>query len=349
MDEPYEELFNRYDEETDILNDKNSLAVILFGSRVTDSYKIGSDLDILIITPDKDDEYSRMGRIIDGIRIEIIKISKEVLIDDIKSEVGENSTFYESVLFNGVVKKNKNLIVEEMKDIVEATKTKRKKRIMAKIPDYCEEILDQELYKYHHASDDAKQLYYYTFINYLRLVYAKMNNLSDVPEWICFDIYTNEEKAKRYKSSLPTQEFINSFIATLNPINMEESMKSLYHFVYYKDYLEDKRIVYIPKEYQRSLYKRDSERKLMYLGKIIYKVEDKLLLGTQDSSFVYFLLLDIMREIYMCIGPSEGNSFEEQFKVALSAVGSEERIHILEELLHTISFNYEFDFDDYTL
>lgn len=348
MDISTEELFNRYAEETDILNNKKSLAVIIFGSRTTDAYKNSSDLDIFVITPGKDFYLKHDKRFIDGVPVATLLMSKETLKKKILSSFRIGSALYKSIFSDGVVKKNANNIVEEMRGFVEELSLKKQKRI-EDLKDGWREYLDRELYKYREASGNWKKLYYYQFINYLRIIYTYMNDLSDITEWKCFDVYTKKEKAAKYKLDLPLQDFIDFYISALNPTDMEKSMKSLFHFVNYKDYLENKRLVDIPIEYRKCLSKCDTEKELMNLGENVYKVEDKLLSDTEDSNFVYFQLLSYMKEKYLRIGPRYENNFEEQFQVALDTVGSEERIRVIEELFHTITASYEFDYDDYSL
>lgn len=343
-----EELFTRYAEETDILSDEKSLAVILYGSRITDDYKDSSDLDILVITPDEDFSYKHDQRFIDGIPIETLFMSKENLKMKICVSSANGSTFYKSVFSNGVLKKNTNNIVEEIKKLIENLSLIKQKNIQG-LKEPWKECIDQELFRYRHASGNWKQLYYYQFINCIRNIYTYMNDLSEIGECKCCDFYRNKEKAERYKLDLPSQDFIQSFLSALNPTDMEDSIKSLFHFVNYKDYLDNKRNVNIPKDYRESLSERETEDALMQLGKTVYKVEDKLFFETDDSNFLYFTLLSYMKNTYLDIGPRDKNNFEEQFQVALDTVGSEERIRIIEELFHTITASYEFDYDDYSL
>ncbi|MCX4364336.1 MAG: nucleotidyltransferase domain-containing protein [Bacilli bacterium] len=343
-----EELLLRYVEETDILSDEKSIMVILFGSRITGDYKESSDLDVLVIVPHEDGYFGREKRMIDGIPVETIFMSKSTMMRKIANEYWTGSKFLESVLLTGKVEKSLDGVwLDAVKEIKRLSEFKKDKQAFSS---YWQEKLDQILYQYRHANGNEKKLYYFVFINLLRMMYHIMNNYSSITDWKFYQMYTNKEKAKLYKLDLPDEEFIDAMVKALeNTDDMEETLKKLFHFVGYTDYEKEKRHVYIEEDWHRCLSKQEIEKELMYLGSNVAKVEEMLLLESKEAECCYFLLLEYMRDKTFYIGPKDTSGFDRIFKRALDTEGAEERIRVLEELLHELDKEYEFDYDDYSL
>ncbi|MDE5630464.1 MAG: hypothetical protein K2G03_03575 [Bacilli bacterium] len=176
-----------------------------------------------------------------------------------------------------------------------------------------------------------------------------MNNYSEITDWKFYQLYTNKEKARLYRLDLPDEELIDAMIKAVNPDNMDESLESLFSFVGYTDYEKEKRSVVISKNWRKFLSKFDTDKRLMYLGKNVVTVEDMLLTERKEADCCYFLLLDYIEDNIWYIGPKDRSEFDKIFQRALDALGVEERIRVLEELLHEIDKEYDFDYDDYSL
>lgn len=346
------ELFARYAEETNILSNEKSLLVILYGSRITDEYRDASDLDIFVVVPGEDWCYHREKRLIDGIPIETLYMDKNTLSKVITKEYWNDDKFLESVFFTGQVEKDVDNTWLHMAFIFHDLESKKKEK--QELCESWQEELDKCLYFYRHSSGNAKKLYYYKFINFLRYIYHYMNHFSDVTEWKCYQLYTNKDKAKRYRLDLPDDEFIAAFIKTLNPDNMDEALESLYPFVGYTDYEKTHRYKYDSRladldNWKRSLSKFDTEKKLIFQSKNIVTVEDKLLASTEDAEFAYYCLLNYLENNSWYVGPKDRTELESVFNLAVETNDTDTRIKLLEDLLHILEDGYKIDYDDYYL
>lgn len=341
------ELFERYAEETDILSNEKSDLVIVYGSRVSDDYKDSSDLDVFVVVPGDEWFYHRDHRLIDGIPVETLLMDKNTLMKLLSKEYWNDSKFLESIMLTGEVKRDikgmHSEILTEIKRLNEKIKEK------SEFNESWQEDLDQCLYMYRSSSGNEKKRYYCQFVNFLRVIYHYMNNYSNVTEWKFYQLYTNKEKAQRYRLVLPDDKFIDAIIKAVNPDNMDETLESLFPFVGYTDYEKENRYVDFPNKWKKCLSKFDTEKKIIFLGKNINIVEDKLLTESEDADFCYFCLLNYIENDIWYIGPKDRSEFDQVFKRALDETGSEERIRVLEELLHILDNGYNFDHDDYYL
>ncbi len=341
------ELFERYKEETDILSDDKSIAVILYGSRTRKNAKNGSDLDVFVVTSKEEWDYHKDKRLIDGIPMETLLVSKGYLDHLITQNYYTNSTFIESVFKTGIVKKDKESIVERTIKKIDELKENRKDD--QPISAVWVEDLDEILYKYYNSFGNQKKLYYYAFINIVRTIYHMMYNYSNINDWKVYDLYTNPSKAHDYMLKLPDPKFIDAYLRALSAENMNAEIKKLSAFINYKSYLEEKRDVQVGIEIRKRLNQEDEIREVMFLGQNINTVEDMLLSENQASNCCYYSLLNYIKMCALSIGPDDLSEFDKLFLKAVDEEDTEMRINVLEELLHEVTKRYNFDYDDYTL
>ena len=340
-----DELFDRYDEETSILSNEKSDLVIVYGSRASDDYKDSSDLDIFVVVPGEDWCYHQDKRMIDGIPVETLFMDKNTMMKILKKEYWNDQAFLESIFFTGEVKKDLNGLEVEVKREIEELKKHEKTGMEFQWEDY----LDECLYMYRNTSGNEKKMHYYSFVNILRVVYHYMHNYSEITEWKFYQLYINKEKAKRYRLELPDDAFIETILKAVNPDDMDAAMESLIPFVGYTDYEKENRHVRINQKWRKCLSKNETERQLIHLGKNIETVEDKLLTESIDAECCYFCLLHYIDDVIWKIGPKDRSEFDDAFKRSLDAEGAEDRVRVLEELLHILDNGYNFDHDNYYL
>lgn len=343
-----EELFSRFDEETNIMSNENSELVILFGSRVTDHYTSNSDLDILIIVPEGKGYYNRRGMLIDGVMIETIEMTYDAFKHYLAMDLAEKSTFYESIFNYGVVKKDNKNIVEMIKQKIRLLKADSgEDNVLRKIDI---DQIDKLLYLYRNSSNERKEFCYYALIDFIRLVYSYVSNKSNIFASLTYDLYTDEEKRKRYIVSIPKRSFIDAFILAIKPKSMDESLSELFGFIKYDDYLTDGRKPNISKRAKRVF---DDEREipynLLYLAKSVNKVQDKLIKKSYDSDYVYFSFLLNAYNKYLNSAYVKKEEFELIFDAALEAKGIDERINSTEEIFNCFNKTRNFDYSDYSL
>ncbi len=345
-----EELFLRYAEETNILSNEESDVVVIFGSRATDDYKPESDLDVFVIIPEGKGYYKRKQRYIDGILVETMAMSKDAFRRYLKTDLINKKTFYESILTNGIVKKDNNNFVNKALTVIHECKTDNK-QYHDLDPEWISQ-LDEFLYLYHSSNDGEKMYHYYEFIEYLRLVYLYMNDLPETVDSITYDLYTDENKAERYMVELPSREFIECFIKAMKPTDMDESIKELSSFIGYKDYREENKTVVVQEKHQKcSLFEdaRDTFTNLLYIAKGVDKVESRLIKNSYDADYLYYNLLHYVYSKYLDSPYVDEKLFKEKFSLALDAFDMDSRINIVEEIFHVFNKGKNFDYCDYSL
>lgn len=369
MDLSTEELFDRYNEETDILSNDKSVAVILYGSRTTNSYKPTSDLDVFVVVPDNKKSHGRSQRFIDGVLVETFEVTTNTLGRLLYDDIMDHNTFYESVFKNGIVKKDNSNIVDGVLKFIKQYKNteqevkvvdgkitfvnkKRTQNSMKKLDPEWISQLDEYLYLYHSSNGGEKTYHYYEFIEYLRTVYLHMNDLPETVDSITYDLYTDENKAERYLVELPSSDFIDCFIKAMRPTDMNESIKELSSFIGYKDYRQENRNVEIQEKHQKcSLFEdtRDIFINLLYLAKDVDKLETKLIKNAYDTDYYYYNFLHFSYRKYIDSPYVDESLFKDKFKLALEAFDMDSRINAVEEIFHVFNKDKNFDYCDYSL
>lgn len=348
------ELIERYCEETNILEDKNNLVVFFYGSRTTNHFTNSSDLDVFVIT--EVGKTIKKSQLIDGIHTETTFISNENLKKDIVRQMNNFNFYYESIFNTGIVRKDSDYLAEAYKLSVEDYK----KQVFScdwlksngKLSSVAIERIYPVLVKYKGANSDSKKLYYYELLGWIRSAYELMYNLPSIHFLKVYDLYSNPVYAQeQYKMELPSVEFRSLFLnAICSSENMDESLKLLFNMIGYKwDYnynIEEK-----VEEKQNIKMKNEVEilNRLVHLNHWVYKVEDMLLKNSLDKEYCYFILLGVLRENYPMLCGEDIDAFNLKIEQAINATDVQERIDVLEELLHLMDYQYDLDYDDFTL
>ncbi len=348
-------LIERYCEETGVVEDKNNLAVIFYGSRTTNHFTSSSDLDVFVIT--ETGKTVKKKQLIDGIRTETTFMSTGNLENDIVRTINNFDFYYESVFSKTViVEKDSDSLVENYRLAIEDYK----KQVLAcdwfksdgKLSKTAIEIIYPILKKYKKANVAYKKVYYHELLGWIRSAYEVNHNLSTFPFFKVYDLYSNPNYAQeQYKIELPSLEFRTIFLnAICSNENMDEYLKTLFNMIGYKwDY--DYNIQEEAEEQQNIKINNESKilDRLSLLNQWVYKVEDMLLKNFPSKEHCYFILLEALKEDYPKLCGVDTEAFNLKWEQAIHAIDVQERIDLLEELLRLMDYQYDLDYDDFTL
>lgn len=350
MDISTDELFERFLEETDILNDNNSQVVILFGSRITDNYTNNSDLDIFIIIPEDKGYFNRTSRLVDGVSVETMEMSEKAFRRLFATEIMNYESFYKSIFTFGIVKKDNIGLVEKVRNIIKNYKPDVHRTF--KIDSSWIKEIDELYYSYREATNNKKKYCYYKLVEYLKLMYMFMNSYTELPASITYNLFSDEDKRDKYLCELPNRDFIDVFVQAIKPKDMDDSLSELFKLAHYEDYLVSGRNVNVTKRRQRiSLFddERDKMMNLLFLAKYVEKVQNKLINFSYDSDYIYFDFLSFSYDKFLETSYIDEKEFESILNDAIDADDIDSRIKYTEELFHLFNKDKRFDYSDYSL
>lgn len=212
-------LISQFLEETRLLEDEQTLAVIAYGSRIKQTNRATSDLDIAIFS-------SRIGNYKKGMVIDGIKIDCNIFsIDDLFSLAYQkrlvNNRYFDSILKTGIILKNQDETVEMFKQYLEemADIKIKKKQVSKK---FIHELT--ELYLQFQVTQNS--IWYYVLLEKIRMCYHYKNNcsyLSMVKVYAIYKGYYSEEDIFQ----LPSSSFVNTFLLSVETDKLEERFQLL--------------------------------------------------------------------------------------------------------------------------
>lgn len=340
------ELIERYLEETKVLEDDNNCVVIAYGSRITGSSSVSSDLDVFVVTLSRG--YYRKAQVIDGINTETNFISIDLLMEYIYFAHINNNAYYESVFSSGLVMKNESETLESIKKTIEEIKEfgpKKKRNIPVRIGIQIHEYLDS----FRSSNDNLKDYYYYNLLELIRNTYHFINNFSSINLAKAYDIYINSTYGEEvYKMVLPSVEFRSSFLSAVNKDgDISKNIERLLGLLNYSE------INYVDSLFSNNVYtftdNLQIKKILISLNKRVCKVEEMLIYNHPCASYVYYVLLDGFKKFYKEIYNEVSDEFDELFDDAIKSNDVDERIRFIEKMFWLIEKTYRFDYDDYVL
>lgn len=343
-----EELFDRYCEETGVLEDANNLVVILYGSRVTGKNDENSDLDVFIVS--KDDKKDK-EQIIDGVRTQTKIFPYNTLSDEIRNRFWDCNAYLEAVFETGIVKKDTLGIVELFKAEIQFLKANYVKP-KEELPKTAIEEIYFNFEDYKNAVENEKKFYYSKLLDWVYLAYHYIHQYSFVDILKVYRLYTDISSAiNHYRLDVAPCDFRQAFLDALTFVgDMDENLKRLFEFIEFD--WEKQYSFYREKGYYSRLINFKSNRnmrELSYLNGQVCKTEDLLVKNSKDATFAYYWVLYELKESYPKLCGEDINWFNLQIETAIHTNDVNERIDMLEKLLHLMDYKYELDYDDYTL
>lgn len=346
------ELIKRFLEETNYLDDNDILAIIVYGSRIVNN-RINSDLDVMIISSKNKNNYL-MGRIIDGVKIDCHIYSSDAIYNCMYEKCSSGNRFFDSVLHNGIVVKNKDGIVEQLECFLNNLEVKRKKKEGLSLRN--SKMLVETYHNFKAVCQNENLSYqsdywYFNLLELIRRTYHYMRNCCYLNVMKVYDVYLNKDYYENlYQGKLPNDEFIELYLEAIKEFDNLKREKILINCFkllnidfYNVDFL-------VNGDRRKYLYnKHEVKEKLLELNNKICKVIDMLLSNCVYVDCCYNILLYQISDVYSKLPYDNDVNFDVAFGNALIAKDVNERIDYLEKLFAFLDSNYRFDYDDYYL
>ncbi len=320
------------------------LVIIAYGSRVLNTYREDSDLDLLIIMSGAANY--RISRVVDSIKVDCTIYGVANLFSLIEANKQDNNTYFNSVLNTGyVIKDEVGLIeyIEEQLSTLAYTKLPKRTPPIAAISEL------QDLYL---AYKDHPNYYnYFNLLEKIRNIYHYKNRFSYLSLNKIFPVYQNPTKyQENYLLVLPKSSFITSFLKAsreTSPKDQISSIQELLHFLnlpssfYYgvTPTIEKETPFLTPDEIKYKL--------LLYYNRLC---ELKRLVATDDSSFSYILSVTLRQ--LLVLGSSINRQSLNVDEYVLPIINEESRpnqIKMLWEIFMKIGHDYHFDYNQFVL
>lgn len=219
------------------LNLHNYIGIIVYGSYISQSNNYLSDLDVMIIMDDyATQDYGSL--MIDNVRVEFFIQDIKRLYELIKKEIENNDPSHLTKFATCEILYDANGMI---KDFIDYAKSLYNTKIMPSFND------DDKfsIFSINNRLEDLESLInedsfyavYYMILEKIRLLYAKINGIIELPIMKIEKLYKNREFAKKYIASsihkLPDEDFINLYLNCLKIDNrdvMLDNIKRLYTY-----------------------------------------------------------------------------------------------------------------------
>lgn len=327
-------------DETNLRNNRDVLAFILYGSYLYKTNSDISDVDILIVLNGHDNY--RIAKMIDGLHFDIHALSIPEIEKHIVYERASGNQYIESVLRNGYAFINKELTVEYLKSLLTVNCCHLKRMVSSVFAslavDKAEDFLDNNV------NDDYS---YFIALEALRKVIHVKLNASDIPELKVYKLYTNPElSSDKYIVKLPNKDFRGLYMEAIAATDLESRRKYIVKLLTYLVGTDIRDDVYV----QKDVFD-DNRMKgiLISLNHLVITAEDNIINNTPYANALYYLTLErIMGAIERVYGVISSD-VQEIFARAVKCASENERINAIEELFHVVDSKYKIDYDDFIL
>ena len=220
-----------------ILNISNYIGIIVYGSYVGERNTTLSDLDVMIIKSNYDTQDCG-SLMIDGVRIEYFIQDIKRLFELIKKEIDDNDPSHLTKFATCEILYDTDGKIKEFIDyakILYNTEIKPSFNDDDKFSIFSINNRIEDLESL--INDDSFYAVYYVTLERIRLLYAKINGIIDLPIMKIKKIYTDSDFAEKYISSpihkLPDKNFVESYLRCLKLYDknmMLDNIKNLYSY-----------------------------------------------------------------------------------------------------------------------
>lgn len=315
------------------------IAVLVYGSRVLNTAREDSDLDILVIC-DGNRNY-RLGSIIDGIKIDCTMYGIDNIYDVMDEKRKLNNNYFYSILEYGRVVVDETGVIDVMKSYLEEIEDMKlpKRKVSPKILSELRELYTS----YNSEKDDYS---YFNLLEKIRTIYHYKNHLSFLSLVKVLKVYEHTEKYKSsYHLNLPKDSFIKLFLEAIqcNDDNLRiEYTKKLMGYINVScesySYYDDGTYISIDEIKYKLLifYNRLSE-----LQKIVME---------SDSSFdyIYYVTLNQLIELARILN-CQGIAYNEEIEYSRECKNKYEMMNHLWNLFMKVGNDYHFDYKKYMI
>lgn len=308
--------------------------MIAYGSRVMNTAKETSDLDLFIVNSGF--KNMRAKRLIDGIEIDIIEFNIETVCHAILKDSMLGNTYFSSVFKNGKVLLNKYETCETLYNLLDSP-IQRKQMLNAELLELAMDHVTKFIFY-----PKEREFHFCVAADFLRSLYHTKMNYSSIQANKVFKIYENPKIAKEnYRLNLPSEEFMYQYLNIFQEENPNIQKKYL---VYLLKMFENEEILQA-----NFLELTPLERKLkqIKLEELMIDVEDMLIKRELYKDALYYITIEQMHLMSKQI--EVDSDFEKLYKRAIIEKEAQKRINILEKMFLLLEKNNHLDYRDYAL
>lgn len=336
-----EMLINSFLEKTGYLEDDKVLGIVVYGSRVRQTNKESSDLDVLILADFLRNYKASM--VVEGIFVDYTIFSVRDLFDVAYSKKINHNAYFESVLKTGIVVKNKDDILGQLELILDELSEIRveKKRISPKVL-----VKIRELYNEFLRTQNVGV--YYFLLEMLRTSYNTKNGCSYLSMVKVYDVFTNKNFYEDvYHIQLPDDRFISLFLEGVIASDFDlrvEILSSLFEMMAINLDVEDD----FSQEEFFFVSSDDIKRELVILHNKLLKVIEFLRENHPYAEYVYSVTLRQLGNFYKRVYGVENEDILRVMESSLEK-SNEEKIQIIKRIFGIVEKDYRFDYGNYML
>lgn len=320
------------------------LVIIAYGSRVLNTNREDSDLDLLIITNGTNNY--RISRIISSIKVDCTIYGVTRLFSLIEANKQDNNTYFNSVLNTGYVIKDEigliEYIEEQLSTLAETKLPKRTPPVNA----------ISELQDLYIAYKDHPNYYnYFNLLEKIRNIYHYKNRFSYLSLTKIFAVYQNPTKYQEtYLLVLPKSSFITAFLKASGEADQKIQLSSIQELLHFLNLPASFYYGATPSVEKETPFLTPDEIKyklLLYYNRLC---ELKRLATTNNPSFSYILSVTLRQLLVL------GNSInhhslntDDYVPPIINEESPLNQIKMLWELFMKIGHDYHFDYDKFVL
>lgn len=325
------QLIEKFLKETDYKSNDNVVLIIAYGSRLTSTFREDSDLDILIIT--SQNGMYRQAMMIGGVSIDITIMSVDDAEQDIIYSKIKGSTYFDTVLKNGIVVLDKINMYDNLKELLNS-KINKKRTIDI-------EFLERAEYHIYQFINEKRNIniHYFSALELMRKLYHAKYNCSNIQSSKVYDLYTDRNLAKkRYLLKLPDDKFISDYLMALQEEN--EIKQKEWLMIFFKK-IEDleKGIIYKNNFFDTS----QIQIKLINLYHAVRKCQKMLLNGHPNSKSLFYVIVGEIYYLYNLI-----YEIDLQADLYISCSDTQGMVQILEKLFDYLD-SEDIDYNNYKI
>ena len=341
------ELIQKFKDVNKIMENKQVVGMIAYGSRVNNYGEESSDLDIMLITNGR---YSYIGRQkMDDVSVDINIVPLDVVGYLIEYDRDHNDRYYSSVFNTGSVEKNVDGLIDYLRDGINSRYTGGLK--MRKIKD--DSLVELGSFYWDFMDSHEESIYgdylYYNLLELIRQNYNYVHNFSRLNFTKVYDLFVNNRLMRvYYQLKLPKQDFMDVYLEALNIEDKQkrkEILNKLLGFISVDSLELDSDEVIIPK----VLDNNEIQQEVVYLRDRVKKVEDMIISDHPAKISVYYIVLYRLRTLIMQIDSKEALEMEEEFEMAILAQSDDDKIKSLEAIFAHIDKKFNIDYDNYLI
>lgn len=239
----WNQALEKYLKELKSYPEKKIIGIILFGSRANGMSDEHSDIDLFILTSNKNPETLKGCKIIDGFKVEYKQMNINNALEVAKNDIEYNYTFSSHVFNKGRILFQKNSCVTKLRNRINRLNKNAEKPIID-INNFTSEILKaksilDKLSRIKDTDNASFESTYYNLLEDIRRVYSKHLNLQNMDYNRIYQIYNDDKAENNYSCGIlnvvPDKTFVGLYLTAIkhedNRSNMFRNLNSLFDYL----------------------------------------------------------------------------------------------------------------------